>query len=798
MSEKKTIPAWLEALLLLVVVLGWVSAVSLPAWNVVLRGDEVRLLGSDPHHHLRHVRVAVENFPRMLRWDTGIFYPKGHRSESVGTYQWLVAAAALVFGGGHPSPKLVAQVTAWSPVFFSVLLLLILYGLARRLTGSPWAICAPLLVLFGAGPLASYSTLGFADHHLLEAVLLSGSTWAAYELSRSSPAMLKSMALGLPLLLFQFSWPAACVYILLIGFGLTLALIELVATRDRAALEEIRGSLAAFGLGQLLIYSGLIWLLPDLVMLQMTRLPTILGYLGLGLGLPLVAWALLQIRWPGSPRLGQLVLLAAGLLLLVGALTPQGSEALGELLSPKTSAISEHRPVTPLRVWSYFGLLAPLALLGLWWGRKTPRFSTVAGVGVGMFALWVITRDFSYLVPPFVALFATLAIVSLPPRPRVAALLVALLIPTLGLVGARRPFRSEQQVEQRAVILVEGWKQALTWLRTRTPQPDPPVNALVPPWPGGDYQYGENSYGVLCAWDFGHLVVGLGERPVVYSQSLSSAWASFWLHEKEEPAYRQLRDLCRKPERVGYVVIDCRTVSDYFVGKVATAGKEISDYLGKGAKAMIEGETFELPVYNEHYESTLGVRLQLDDGLGLGHFRLVYESPARSLVTYVAHTVVEGDGEKRLSGIRRTLRARDEEEMRAFERLGAGEAAASPAYGYLYGGQLSSEVKIYQVVRGAVLAGRARPGSTVTASLPLRTNTGRSFVYHTEVQTEESGFFRLTVPYSTESGLESDQVHALGAYRVTCGDRQQSIPVSPAEIEKGAEVTVGGLAPSAN
>jgi len=98
----------------------------------------------------------------------------------------------------------------------------------------------------------------------------------------------------------------------------------------------------------------------------------------------------------------------------------------------------------------------------------------------------------------------------------------------------------------------------------------------------------------------------------------------------------------------------------------------------------------------------------------------------------------------------------------------------------------SNQVKIFERVVGARIAGTSMGGEAVVATLNLTTSQGRRFQY-AKTATPENGRYEMIVPYSTE---EDGSVRADGPYLVTSGGKSRSVEVAVEEVILGGEVTV--------
>ena len=94
--------------------------------------------------------------------------------------------------------------------------------------------------------------------------------------------------------------------------------------------------------------------------------------------------------------------------------------------------------------------------------------------------------------------------------------------------------------------------------------------------------------------------------------------------------------------------------------------------------------------------------------------------------------------------------------------------------------------KLFEVVAGAVVTGRAAPGRVVEVSLALRTNRGRSVRYQTRVAADTQGRYRVRLPHATAGGPEG--LKAAPFYRFACGDDVGGLQVGEPAVQQGLEL----------
>ena len=99
-----------------------------------------------------------------------------------------------------------------------------------------------------------------------------------------------------------------------------------------------------------------------------------------------------------------------------------------------------------------------------------------------------------------------------------------------------------------------------------------------------------------------------------------------------------------------------------------------------------------------------------------------------------------------------------------------------------------SFAKVFELVPGARIGGRARPGEPVELRLDLVTDRGRRLTYRDRADADAGGAFKFTVPYATAGAATA--VRAAGPYRITAAGRAAEATVTEAEIAAGRPVAV--------
>ena len=96
---------------------------------------------------------------------------------------------------------------------------------------------------------------------------------------------------------------------------------------------------------------------------------------------------------------------------------------------------------------------------------------------------------------------------------------------------------------------------------------------------------------------------------------------------------------------------------------------------------------------------------------------------------------------------------------------------------------------VYEIVAGARVEGRAKPGSTVTAKLELVTHPGRlQWVYQAQARADSAGQYTFVLPYGTEPTSLS-QARSVGPYTLESGSKSAELLVAEADVREARRLT---------
>ena len=393
------------------------------------------------------------------------------------------------------------------------------------------------------------------------------------------------------------------------------------------------------------------------------------------------------------------------------------------------------------------------------------------------------------------------------------------------------------------------WNESGTWMQDNTPEPGTYYGS------GGeamelygtyeesdDFEYPEGAYGVMSWWDYGHWITVLGERiphanPFQQNPRTASAFFQAQSEERAELILEAIPNLRDRQERVyppagepmsnetlrryaenataqqrgedvRYVMIDDQTAAEKYRAITSWAGPGWSAY-SRSARYQVRGQNVTVDTLTGEYRETMLYKLYYLDANGLEHYRLVREEESYALVGGLTN------GQNSAPQTSRTIYRQWSQEAENTSRLLTrgrvfGQATQVGQGGlYAYDAHIESELKTFERVPGATVTGRLTDGNvsdrTVTVRVPLETHTGRQFSYSQRVITDEDGRFEVTVPYSTDEAVGTNNggtdaaVTATGPYSVRVGlgfstTEAGTFEVTETAVYEGDTVDAGDIA----
>lgn len=727
--------------------------------GLFLANGEIRLLGADSYFHLRHAEAIAQDFPHVLRRDPMAAYPSVERGLNQGGYDLTVAGLSKL-SFGLISCKLLLM---WlSPVLSGLGLCLVGGWLWRAL--SPWGgLLFWGLSLAYPGPLTSVCAVGNGDHHGYELFLF---CLLALSLHYTLQEEVQATRILLPaavLQMFFLSWAGAPLHLFFTGLCFY-AVAFLKHTASAAKRLALKGVL--FGLVTSCMPLAMRYLAPDYILWSKSFQVFLAAGFVLVLGYPLLVT--LAHKLPTKARVPVALSILASIPFLA-QLSPATSEALNLFFSPRSATISEHATVSVVLLLALYGLhfiAVPLAPIVLYRQERLGPNLVPVIYGLGIVAFWVHTRDFNYYAPPVVAASAAYLLMQLPYKkwtPVVPAFLT--MLPFLPFPAPISPWIKTPRVRE-TIVHTNGMDQAAKWLAQYK-----------------DTEGKGQDYGLLAPWDWGSALAYLSKTPVGFSQTHSPVLAELFYSTKPNGEYEKLAG----PEHpFRFVLIPSRNVQEKFGTELVVAGGNPSALYGPGPQVEYAGRSFQLPSPNQAFQQIFLIRLFNALGKDMGHYRMVYETPQRVVRSLLIH--------ENLKNFEFSSLEVTEQEAEALKpMLRSKNKVHETSRGLLVNPYLSPDVRIFELVPGALLVGKAEPHARVGAILSLSSPYSKSpEVVTWKSYADSDGNFELRVPFPTEGPVHQvpGSIVVNGKYRVDIGGRTQDVSVTEEQVQSEARIPI--------
>lgn len=758
MSEP-TSPNRNKALLLglgLTFLLLWIGCRSLPMLPY-LYPDEgpARLAGSDPYFHLRHAQHLLEHYPIYERYDEMSAFPETERGMNQGFFDLGVATLTKV-SGGLLSPMLILT---WISPILAGLAMLWVFAWLCRVQSRECASVFLLLCLAYPANLLSTASAGFGDHHMAELLLTVALVYALDWLLKAETSWKKAPLATIPVYLLFMTWAGAPVHLLLTGCVFYVALWSDAGTEQWKS-TALKATVFGAFLGLLVevstfVYSNSILWYAGLIAFRY-------GFVALALGsFPL---ALLARKIPPKARF-----LLALLLLVLPALLLNNSffkQPLQDVFDDRTRFIAEHVEITPQLLWYWWGPLflallgAPL-VLGL---RKKLRATRVPLVyGSGMLLIWCATYDFSYYIPLLVCLCAAYLLCVRKGHPKPAVLVALLALPLLP-IGLQPPLM-RPETAQESVVLSNGLAQASDWLSSQAELAD------------------KVDYGLMAPWDLGNILACTASTPVGWSQTSWPPLARRFFSTKPDEIYQ---DLTSEEKKFRYILIPARNLNQKLAAEMTVAGLSPDLMIEKGAAVKVGEQQTYLYQPTQRANLSLLFRLFRNRASDLGHYRLVYESQQKVVEALRVN--------RKMDQVQFVALSATDQELEALKPLlsSSGELFET-SRGLLANLIASPEVRVFELVPGALVEGKAPPKSFVGAELDLYSPaTTENWTGTWGAWADEEGNFSLRLPYPTTKPLSEVKgtVVVKGSYRIIVSGQVQTLDLSEEQIQSEARLNL--------
>jgi oligosaccharyl transferase (archaeosortase A-associated) len=137
-------------------------------YDNVFSGDLVKLTSVDSYYHLRLIENLTRNFPHFLAFDPYTYFPHGASVGWTPFFDWFLGGIIMVLSLGSPSQHLMDVVAAYFPAVLGALTVIPAYFIGKALFNRWAGLVAAGLIALLPGEFLGRSTLGFADHHVVE------------------------------------------------------------------------------------------------------------------------------------------------------------------------------------------------------------------------------------------------------------------------------------------------------------------------------------------------------------------------------------------------------------------------------------------------------------------------------------------------------------------------------------------------------------------------------------------------------------------------------------------------------
>lgn len=399
---------------------------------------------------------------------------------------------------------------AWLPPIFSTITLLAVYGIGASLFNRTTGILGMLFVAIIPSEFMHRSLLGFADHHALEIMLLTGFLYFLIKAVKAGRLMNRHLFLaGLASLLYMLNWVSG-LYLLTGIAGITALsiLVFNICNKQR-------------------------W---------HTSLPVIIIPLALALAIYLPLGGYERIPWVGAGATPSVASHTTGEIVTT-VLAPPSARTTSELMP----LLSPYGSFNPIVIITNLHIFAPLSIVGLLllWKYRHDRAMVIMIVSSLLFlAITLNQRRFMYYSTINIGLLSALALLhttkQIKGNPMQALIIFCLPIVMVSLIFAKNlssnlPFQMPTE-----------WHRALTWL---------------------EKQEGE---GMVSAWsDYGHWIKYVsGKNPNYLPGPGGELVAKLYLSREYDEAQGLLRQM-----NSSYFIVDKATLTQKMFAVSSVAGE---------------------------------------------------------------------------------------------------------------------------------------------------------------------------------------------------------------------------------
>jgi dolichyl-diphosphooligosaccharide--protein glycosyltransferase len=540
----------------------------IPRFAAVFQPGFVNFQETDAWYHVRVAENLIRHFPWRITVDPYVIFGTLGDTATSPFYDWLLGLIAWLAGAGAPSQSLLHVIAAWYPAVLGALIVVAVFALAKLVFGAPAALIAATVVATLPGHFLVVSSLGFTDHHVMEALLSTLFLFLMLRAVQQPDSFGPAIAAGLTLAAYLLTFHGSA---FLVGIVIAWAAYDRIRSFWPLAesVPSFRPLYVAF-----LLAAAICFPFRRLLWMNFSLAALLLGCLAIG---ALDLWAN-HCRRYARPRLPFLAGLLAATVLSAGLgrwLAPGPLRAVRSIIpyfipslfrasrgvAELQSLVFDHGHFTVMPALRQFYGAYLLALLGLLLlaevalRRPTPGRTLVFFWGFATFVLAMGQVRMTYYFAISVALLSGYVTDNLLNSGRktmwVTAVCFAMfvLLPNLN--------AAVKNVEPSGISA--DWREALDWMRVSTPEPFGDPDFYYARYsrqqfgPSGAYPPG--AYSVMAWWDYGYWISAVARRiPVTNpTQANAEVAAKFFLAQSEVEAIPLLQSW-----RTRFVVADDR------------------------------------------------------------------------------------------------------------------------------------------------------------------------------------------------------------------------------------------------
>ncbi len=527
---------WLAAILVVAAALRvWAP------WDDVLGAGRVNFLETDAWYHVRLVENQVRNYPHRVTLDP-YAAPEGQYVAVAPLLDTVIATAVFIMQGRDAPVQYIERVAAMVPAVVGVLAVAAVWALAAVAFDRRAGLIAGILAAILPGHFLDRTLVGFVDHHALEVLLSFAALAALAGATRIDPAPARDFAAGaqaagvlLGLYLLAWASGAYLVAILVAWVGLAALICPADRARATARLAAISGGIALC----------IVWLFQDAALFRYnTQVASLIVLVATSIAVMLLAERLITVI---ACLAALSVAIAGAAWLFAPTLVQQVLADLSRFRPDATRmAVLEARPLflysgnwdwwqpwVFFRGGFYIGIIAVASLaITLWRSRRADHLLIICFT-IAHYAATIGQNRFGYyLVPATAVVCGWLATVILDwggvPH-------FANLSPTRG---RGFPFQREAAVVLVAGVMVapnivpaaitttraggmpDYWFNAMTWLRTNTPEPFESADYYLARY---ETVVPKAAFSIMNWWDQGYWIAQTARRVPVANPTQGGA-----------------------------------------------------------------------------------------------------------------------------------------------------------------------------------------------------------------------------------------------------------------------------------